>query len=1003
VTEPWGVRVLGPVEAAGPGGPAVLHGSRQRAVLGMLALHAGSVVPIGRLVDLLWGTRPPRTAVKTLHSHVARIRQALEECAFPPVLITRGHGYVLDVAPEMVDAHRFEHAVRAARKDIAAGAVRRAATALRKAMTLWRADAFADAGLSAWGQPEIDRLHELRLSAVEDLWDCLLRTGEHGDAVRELPLLLAAHPTRERLAGLHMLALYRSGRHTDALEAFQELRRRLADEFGVDPGPDLLALHTSILRRDPGLDPRPSIDVPAQLPARVGHFTGREDESAALDAVLDAPEGEWPVVVISGAAGMGKTALAVQWAHEVTDRFPDGQLFVDLRGHDPRLALSAAEALAHLLRGLGVPDERLPGETSERATLYRSLLHDRRCVIVADNAPDVEEILPLVPGTGPALLLVTSRHSAAALGSRHAVRPIALDALGHAASLTLLTRVLGAERVTRQAGPAARLVRLCGGMPLALRIAAARLTGRPDRPIAELAAELVVTSRLDTLAVEGDSRTVRAVLASAYLPLRGTEAMMFRRLALSPGSTVSTSLGTALCGVPTGDGSRAAEGLASAHLVTAAGPDRFRFHDLTREFARQVALADEPTTALAEAGDRLVDWYLAVAAGANDAIDANRDLVTPTLCHPAPELPFAAERHAALAFLGAERENLLPVVRYALENGRPTAAWQLTYLLTGFYDATGHWHERVELCRQGAAAAAELDDPLAEAEMLRALGVAYFMVRRMRDALRTNEAALRVAKAAGDVNGEGHIYNNMANAYVELRRFDEAITAHRLAVTRSAAAGNRLGHALAQRNLGYTYVRLGRAQDSLAPLTGALATFRDLGHSRLAAATLDTLGEAYLERGEHAVALVHLGEAVAVSRAIGDRWMESESLLDTGVVRFSQEDFTAALADFEQALVISREVGDRHGEASALRHIGRVHLHTGDLESARANLESAVAVRTDAPDSYEEAHLYRELADVETRSGRPAAARAHRERAIALYRQAHATAEADELATVRHR
>jgi tetratricopeptide (TPR) repeat protein len=675
---------------------------------------------------------------------------------------------------------------------------------------------------------------------------------------------------------------------------------------------------------------------------------------------------------------------------------------VDLRGHDPRHALSATEALAHLLRSLGVVDERLPGEPAERAALYRSLLHDRRCVIVLDNAPAVEDVLPLVPGTGPALLLVTSRHSGAALGSRHAVHPIALDALDQASSLALLTRVLGADLVARQSGPSARLVRLCGGMPLALRIAAARLVGKPDRAVGELAAELAGTDGLDTLAVEGDSRTVRAVLASAYRPLDPAAGMMFRRLGLSPGSTVSAALGAALCGVPIEQGRRAAERLASAHLVSANGPDRFRFHDLTRGFARQVARTDDAAT-LAETVDRLIDWYLVVAAGANHAIDADRDLVTPTLRHPPPELPFSADRHTALAFLSTERDNLLPVVRYAVEHGRPAAAWQLTYLLTGFYDATGHWHERVELCRQGAAAATALGDPLAQAEMLRALGVAYFMVRRMEDALAANAAALRVAEASGDLNGEGHIHNNMANAYVELRRFDEAITAHRMAVDRSAAAGNRLGHALAQRNLGYTYVRMGRAEDSLAPLTAALAAFRDLGNDRLAAATLDTLGEAHLELGQHHLALVHLDEAVSVSRDIGDRWMESESLLDAGVVRLGLGDSTAALADFEQALTISREVGDRHGEASALRRIGRVHLGTGDLDAARADLRSAVAVRAEAPDDYQEAHLYRDLAEVEERSGWPELSAAHRARAITLYRQANAMAEADALATAARR
>ncbi|MFD0598534.1 BTAD domain-containing putative transcriptional regulator [Catellatospora coxensis] len=1042
-----GVRILGPIEAAGLDGPAALSGARQRVLLAVLAVHAGTVVHQSRLIDALWGWDPPRTAVKTLHSHIARVRQALDACALPAALHTRHAGYVLDIPATEVDAHLFESRVAAARRHLGADAPESAVRELREGLALWRGDALADGEPTGWAAAEADRLNEVRLCAEEDLWEAELRLGGHRGALGELDRLLVTHPHRERLVGLSMLALYRCGRPAEALDAYRRLRARLADELGTDPGPDLQRLHTAILREDPALDlvagpaaeagpptafantakadPRPAAladsapppampsgpagiapepaspePVPAELPAPPGHFTGRDDELSALDRLLE-QEGPQPrIAFVAGPGGMGKTALAVRWAHTVVHRFPDGQLYVDLGGHDPAGALPPAQALAQVLASLGVPAGRIPADPAARSALYRTLLSERRMLVVLDNAAGPDQVLPLVPPTAASLLLVTSRSRPTALAVHHAVHAVALDALDRHAAVALLAQVLGRARVDREPAAAAELAELCGGMPLALRIAAAKLAARPGRELAELAAELVCDDRLDELAVPGDSRTVRTVFGSAYRALPAPAARLFRLLGLHPGATCTGHLAAAAADLSLPAARRVLAELASAHLVAEVAPDRYRFHDLLRLYARECAAADETTAARDEALARIVDWHLAVADAANRLVDPGRDRVRAAPAFPPAQLPFTDDPVAALAFLDGERAGMQAVVRHAAEHGPETAAWQLTYLLTGFFDSRGHWAERVELCRWGVAAAARCGDPGAEGLMRSGLGVALIMTRRFDEALDVLQSALALTRRSGDARGEGHVHNNIAVAHAGLRRHDAAVEAYQQALALHTASGNALGVALGLNNIGDAYVRMGRAELSLEYLDRALPAARELGNARLEAAALSGLGQAHAALGDFDAALDRLRQALSVRRHRGDRRHEADTRNTIGVTHLRRGDHHAALDEFGRALELSREIADRHLEAGALANLGRTHLERDDLVAAAGYLRLAQALQARAPDHFEAACIARDLGELARRGGDPAEARTQWQLAVDLYRKANAPAEADALAGI---
>ncbi len=603
---------------------------KQRAVLAALLLNANRFVPVEELAETLWGTAPPPSARVTVQNYVARLRKALGAEGRSRIDTQTG-GYVIRVAAGELDVTQFEVLLRAARQAARDGSWDDVAAQAGAALALWRGEPLADVESELLAVREVPRLADLQLRALETRIEADLRLGRHGEVAGELRQLAAAHPLREHLHALLMLGLYRAGCQAEALAAYQAARRVLVEELGAEPGPELRQLHQQILDADPALTltgraapaasaAAPTWPPPRQLPAAMADFTGRGAELAALTQVLDQTGvGGLGTVVISaigGTAGVGKTALALHFAHQVAGRFGDGQLHVNLRGYDPTGSpATSAAAIRGFLEGLGVPPERIPASPEAQAGLYRSLLSGKRMLIVLDNARDEQQVRPLLPASPASLVLVTSRNQLSGLAAADGARLISLDVLTHAEAVQLLTARLGAHRAVAEPAAVDRIASLCAGLPLALAVAAARAAARPGFPLSALAAELADSAvRLDALDAGDPVSSVRAVLSWSYQQLGDEPARMFRLLGIHPGPDITAPAAASLGGRGQPQARRLLRDLARAHLITEHVPGRYAFHDLLRAYAAEQAHSTDSESSRRQATGRVLDHYLHTAA-----------------------------------------------------------------------------------------------------------------------------------------------------------------------------------------------------------------------------------------------------------------------------------------------------------------------------------------------------------------------------------------------------
>jgi DNA-binding SARP family transcriptional activator len=892
------VGLLGPFEVVVDGERIDLSQPQLRTLLAVLAMSTGRPVTVDRLADAAWGEDLPANARRTVQTYVTRLRSVLGAEA----ITTQASGYALCTSPDNVDALRFLRLVdRAAREP---DVERRLLT---EALRLWRDHPFTGIDSEWLHAQEGARLEERRLTALERRVDLDLAVGRHGSVVSELRELTAAYPLRESLWRRLLTALAQTGRPAEALEQYEVVRARIADELGVDPGVELQTLHADLLAGTVTAEDRPApVLVPRQLPADIARFTGRDDLLARLDELLTPGTGQAAAVVaVHGPGGMGKTTLVVHWAHRVADAFPDGQLYLNLRGYGPGEPVSASGALETLLRGLGVEEQQLPTGSEAGENLLRSMLADRCLLVILDNARDADQVRPLLPGTGRSRVVVTSRSQLRGLVAREGAARVGLDQLDPAESVALLTAALRAHGSADAASTLTELAGLCGHLPLALAVAAERASGQPDLELGELVAELrEEQERLDALDVGEESASLRAVFAWSYQALDPEVAAMFRLLGLHPGSDLSLPGAAALAGTTASRVRRLLDRLVDSNLVQQRRPGRYELHDLLHAYAAELSeLNDSPSTREA-ASDRILSWYVhsvwhgAVALGEPRPVG---DLDAP----PADVVPLTFDGpREALAWLNGERSGIIDAVHRAAASGRHRIACHLTRTA---------W--------------------------------TYLIRRRALDELvPLLEAATASARAAGDLAQEAEVVHLLGRAEEEQEDHLSAIASFERAAELFGTLDQPVGQARALSNVGVVLNNLGRLDDSIASFERVIAIEERLGDPRELGSTVNNLAMTYIDMREYERALATASRAIELHQEAAEPIGEATALDTVGQALLGLDRPAEATDRLRRSRAMLRDLGARWEEGIVLTNLGRAHRDAGELDAARSSWGDALAI-----------------------------------------------------------
>ncbi|MGY3202370.1 BTAD domain-containing putative transcriptional regulator [Streptomyces sp. TE5632] len=947
--------VLGPVRAWRGGEPVSTGSPQQRALLAALLLRRGRTATAAELIDALWGEEPPSQALAALRTYASRLRKVLD----PGILVSESGGYAVRGPGEgALDAEVAQRLAAEAERAKHAGDLCTARTLLDRALALWDGETLA--GIPGpYAEAQRVRLEEWRLQLVETRLDMDLEQGCHAEAVSELTALTAAHPLRERLRELLMLALYRSGRQAEALAVYADTRRLLADELGVDPRPGLRELQQRILQADPHLaepsspappEPAAAPVRPAQLPATVQDFTGRASFVRELGAILSSAEGRvMAVSALAGIGGVGKTTLAVHVAHQARAGFPDGQLYVDLQGAGQRAA-EPETVLGAFLRALGTADSAIPDSLEERAALYRSVLDGRRVLVLLDNARDAAQVRPLLPGTEGCAALVTSRVRMVDLAGAHLVD---LDVMSPDEALALFTKIVGEERVAAEREAALDVVAACGFLPLALRIAASRLAARRTWTVSVLAAKLAdERRRLDEL--QAGDLAVKATFELGYGQLEPAQARAFRLLGLADGPDISLAAAAAVLDLPADDTEDLLESLVDTSLLESAAPGRYRLHDLVRLYARACAERDEhPPGERAAALSRLLDFYLATAAGVY-AIERPGDRLVDHLAathHPGLRFP---DRGPARDWLYTEANCLLSFARQCAD--RPDTLRRSIDLLWAALDlsesgANSKEYEftartLLEAARKGGVAQVE-------ARALMTLAHAHLDGGRFDLADEEAEQVVHLARRADDLLPVCWAHN--ARGVIALYQGRTAAGEEHLshALTHFRTLGDRPGEASALCNLSRIRLATGSTDSAVALAQQGMEIYDATGNSMRGANGRYALGMALTQSHRLVDAADRLLEALEVFRDSRQRLWEGMTLFRLAEVDIAGQRYAQAAANAEMALTVLRGIGGQWRRGNVLTVLGHALTGVGHTGRARVCWEEAVRIyeALDAPEA----------------------------------------------------